>query len=177
MVSRPFLNILFSGCASLANIRVPDAVGSIGFFTFDRCGALTEIDLPDSLMSIGDRAFWGCTSLTRIAVPNSVKEIGEGPFVCCSSLAIVRLPKNPNLAIGGNAFLICNALTTLQLPRMELAVWPCFLEQFNDNHLFARIGLTGEVGRKTCAFFFLRRSVPQLFEDRRQSCVDEVTTM
>jgi hypothetical protein len=95
-------------------------------------------------------------------------EIRACAFLNCSSLVKVRLPKNRNLTIGDNVFVNCNALPTLQLPRMKLAVWPHFLEQFNHNSVFARIGLS-EVGKKTVAFSFLRDSAPQLFEDRKQS--------
>jgi hypothetical protein len=144
--------------------------------------ALTEVNLPNSsLKSIGTCAFAHCIALTRIFLPNSVAEIQEGAFYCCSSLAIVRLPKNPSLAIADYAFRSCDALTTVEVPRMELAVWPHFLEQFNSNRLFSRIGVR-EVRRKTCAFSFLRKSAPQLFEDRklpgvvRRRVMEEVTT-
>ncbi len=153
----------FVNCMSLVSIRIPASVGLIGAYAFRECAALTEINLPTSLTLIGDLAFAGC-NFSRIAVPDSVARISFQAFHDCSSLSFVCLPKNRSLTIGNNVFENCNALTTLQLPRMELTVWPRFFEQFNHNRLFARIGLTGEVARKTIIFSFLKENAKQLFE-------------
>ena len=97
-------------------------------------------------------------------------EIRENAFWNCWSLAMVRLPKNPNLTISRGAFHCCDSVTTIELPRMALAVWPRCLEQFNDDRHFARIGLS-KVGNKTCMFSVLVQNAPELFEDRRHPAV------
>jgi hypothetical protein len=157
----------FLCCKSLMDFRIPAAVRSIEDRAFYSCTALTAIDLPVSVTSIGRWAFAFCKSLTRIFIPNSVTEIWPYAFRNCVSLVVVRLPQNPGLVIGNKAFIKCNALKTLDLPRIELSVWPRFLEQFNVNCHFERIGITGEVGRKTIVFSFLRQRAPQLFEQRK----------
>ena len=57
---------VFSGCASLTSITLPNSITTIGRSAFFDCISLTSINLPNSLTTIGDLAFLGCTDLTSI---------------------------------------------------------------------------------------------------------------
>jgi hypothetical protein len=157
----------FQYCMSLTNVQIPPSVLTIMHHAFHGCTALTEIHLSNSVTLVGNYCFCSCTSLTRILLPNSVRRIGYSAFRECSSLAVIRLPKNHNLAMGSQGRYVfdgCIGLTKINVPRIALAVWPHYLEQFNDYGLFEDMGLI-QVVRKGCAFSFLRQNAPQLFED------------
>ena len=82
----------------------------IGSGTFENCASLTEIKLPDALTEIGTRAFSGCTSLSHIDIPTNIKTIGTSAF---SGTAIkkVIIPKSIDI-IGSHAFYDCKNLKT-----------------------------------------------------------------
>jgi hypothetical protein len=132
-------------------------------------GDTTDVLISNSVTSICDFCFVAMTSLTRILLPDSVRVIGYCAFRECSSLAVIRLPKNTTFTFDSRGrnrmFDGCTALTKIEIPRIALTVWPHYLEQFNDDCLFSRLGLS-QVGRNTCSFSFLRLHAPQLFEDR-----------
>ena len=70
----------FSGCISLASIKIPNSVTSIGGYAFSGCSGLTNIEIPNSVISIGDKAFYDCSGLVSIEIPSSVTSIGGSAF-------------------------------------------------------------------------------------------------
>ena len=96
----------FEGCASLAEISIPNSVTSIGDYAFTWCSSLTSITIPDSVTSIGNGAFDGCTSLTSITIPDSVTSIGKYAFSHCTSLTNIDVdPDNSYYkSIDGNLY-------------------------------------------------------------------------
>jgi hypothetical protein len=64
-------------------------VTSIDAWLFSDCAGLTSVTIPDTVTRIADGAFFGCTDLTRITLPPKVTSIGEHAFAGCTGLASV----------------------------------------------------------------------------------------
>lgn len=100
----------FKDCTSLASIKIPDSVESIGYGVFDGCASLPVIDgiryadtylieavdkeIKECVIQLGTRfigeaAFEDCTSLASIVIPNDVISIGEYAFLGCTSLPVI----------------------------------------------------------------------------------------
>ena len=65
---------------ALVDVVIPDAVQTLGNFTFSHIDTLETVDLGESLASIGDTAFAN-TKITSIILPNSIQSIGSGAFL------------------------------------------------------------------------------------------------
>ena len=115
----------FEGCASLAEIVIPDSVTSIGGSAFSGCTSLAEIDIPDSVTEIGSSAFSGCTSLSKVDLPKKLSTIEAYTFSGCSSLESIVIPDGVT-AIGtwseyentyyGSSFSGCKSLKEIVIP-------------------------------------------------------------
>ena len=105
----------FDGCTSLTSVTIPDSVTSIGEMAFRSCTSLTSVTIPDSVTSIDDYAFCSCTGLTSVTIPDSVTSIGERAFYDCSSLTSVTIG-NSVTSIGSYAFYYCTSLTSVTIP-------------------------------------------------------------
>ena len=66
----------FEGCASLANITIPDSVTSLGNQAFCECFGLTDATIRNSVTSIGANAFNYCTSLTGVYFAGNAPALG-----------------------------------------------------------------------------------------------------
>ncbi len=64
----------FSGCQSLAGIRLPAGVTHIGERAFYGCKGLTSIEIPVGITGISLDAFYYCESLTSITFSGTVDE-------------------------------------------------------------------------------------------------------
>lgn len=82
--------IVFSGCSSLADIKLPDGITK---FRLSRT-ALKEIHIPDGVTEIPDRAFEECTALETVNIPASVKKIDINAFYNCSALKNLNIDEN-----------------------------------------------------------------------------------
>jgi hypothetical protein len=71
---------MFSGCANLQTIVLPNSVTSIGNSAFYGCYSLTSVDIPDSVTSIGNSVFFNCDNLTIVEFPASITKIGSNVF-------------------------------------------------------------------------------------------------
>jgi hypothetical protein len=56
-------NYAFGDCRGLTNIRIPDAVTSIGYGAFDYCSKIETVTLGKSLKSISNYSFDDCYAL------------------------------------------------------------------------------------------------------------------
>ena len=83
---------------------------------FTGCASLTAITIPNSVTSIGDRAFLGCTALTAITIPNSVTSIGNTAFLGCNSLTTVYNQSSLVFTKGAASYgyVACYATTLVQ---------------------------------------------------------------
>jgi len=109
---------VFSGCAMLTQVSVPEGKASIPDYAFCNCSSLRDVFLPDSLTSIGNYAFYGCNSLTSINIPNGVSIIPKSAFSNCSSLLVVNVPQSID-AIEQNAFNNCASLEKINYASTE----------------------------------------------------------
>ena len=103
----------FRDCSSLASIKIPSSVMSIGSCAFFGCSSLTSVEIPSSVTNIGGEAFGACSSLTSVEIPSSVTNIGDGTFSACSSLTSVDMPSVTS--IGERAFSACSSLTSVEM--------------------------------------------------------------
>ena len=131
---------LFSGCAELREVLLPDSVTALGENVFKNCSSLTtikyytlnggkmEITGKDgeatltNITSIGNYCFTGCSSLTTVDMSNATaigtaynSQYKTSFFYECTSLTSVKL--NMNLeALGSYMFAYCTSLEQIKLP-------------------------------------------------------------
>ena len=82
-------NEAFIECTSLKSIAIPASMKSIGDATFDFCTNLTSISILDGITAIGEAAFGRCFNLTNIIMPASVVSIGRDVFFDVSLKSLV----------------------------------------------------------------------------------------
>lgn len=104
----------FDGYDSILEVRIGNAVTSIGKGAFSECG-ITKINIPDSVVTIYDFAFDDCDSLVSVKIGNGVVTIRENAFRDCRKLEEVFIGNNVE-TIGELAFSSCSALRTVVIP-------------------------------------------------------------
>lgn len=82
----------FSGCTSLADVKLPASLKNIGDYTFLDCAAVKEFSLPAGLETIGWSAFGNCTGISALTVPDSVTSMGRAMLTGCTELTELTLP-------------------------------------------------------------------------------------
>lgn len=101
----------FSGCTSLAEVKLPTGLKKIGKDTFMMCYPLKKINLSETQVTeIGDMAFgvdpynaFKGNQLTDIKLPETLKTIGAQAFDGCIRLESIVLPESVE-TIGDHAF-------------------------------------------------------------------------
>lgn len=63
----------------LEEVILPNAIKSIGEWSFSRCSALKKIDLPETLETVGEYAFYNSSGL-HLRLPESLKSVGKQAF-------------------------------------------------------------------------------------------------
>ena len=108
---------VFTRCAALTSIILPDSVKQIPTSMFDSCTKLASVTYADDITSIASNAFKG-TAITSITIPDTVKEIGASAFNSCTKLEEIVLNEYSEAltTIGVSAFNGCSALKSLTLP-------------------------------------------------------------
>ncbi len=99
----------FYGCSNLEEIAIPDATTSLGTYCFYDCTSLKKADTGDGITVIPSYAFSGCSALETIILGEGVKSIDTYAFENCSSLADIAIPSNVN-KIDNYAFYGCRKL-------------------------------------------------------------------
>jgi hypothetical protein len=114
---------VFSDCAELTSVSLPDSVTYIGNSAFSGCKGLTDIEIPDGVTRIGGGAFSGCSGLIHIAVApgnNFFKSEGNCLLTKNGKTLVVgcRVSRVPDgvESIGAYAFYNCLELTDIKFP-------------------------------------------------------------
>ena len=83
----------FSDCISLKEINT-NYVYKIEDNAFSNCYELENVKLNDALVSIGRNAFSNCKKLNSIILPNSINKYGNTIFKDCINLKSITFPDN-----------------------------------------------------------------------------------
>ncbi len=97
-------NYMFDGCESLTNVTLPEAINHLGTYTFRNCIGLRTIDLSNTKI---DR-------FSTTATGNVTASLAVHTFEGCTNLEKVILPEGGITQIGGQVFLNCTSLTTIE---------------------------------------------------------------
>lgn len=126
VTSLEFPSLLFSGCTSLASIKIE--AGNPKYDSRNNCNAIIETEtntlikgcknstIPNSVTSIGENAFSECRGLTSITIPNSVISIDNAAFGNCSGLTSFKFGSGVK-DIGQDVFFGCSKLTSIKIPQ------------------------------------------------------------
>lgn len=112
-------NGTFMGCRSLATVKLPASVISIGSQAFHTSG-LVEFAIPEGVAVIQDETFAFCPNLTKVTIPDSVRTIGVMALAGCEKLE--KLDISANVAtIRPAAFQLCPRLAAINVDEMNTA--------------------------------------------------------
>jgi hypothetical protein len=111
----------FCDCSGLTSVSIPNSVTTIESSAFSYCSGLTSVSIPNSVTTIESSAFGGCSGLTSVSIPNSVTSIGNSAFSYCSGLTSVTIG-NSVTSIGNSAFFYCSGLTSVSIPNSVTSI-------------------------------------------------------
>lgn len=105
----------FAGNSQLTELRFKNWHVIDSTSMFSNCAKLSAIELPDDLYEIGEYMFNSCQSLKNVKIPASTRRLGYGAFSGCKSLSEV----DTNQISAGelyNLFDSCENLTAVSMP-------------------------------------------------------------
>ncbi|HBH94888.1 MAG TPA: hypothetical protein DDX91_03995 [Ruminococcaceae bacterium] len=95
-------NYLFTDCAFLESIEIPETVTEIGSCSFMNT-KLTSVKIPDSVIVIGSHAFSDCEYLSTVNLSKNIEALDAGAFYNCKKLISIFIPKSlVNVSNGGS---------------------------------------------------------------------------
>ena len=105
---------LFARRLDVETLTVEDGVTAISSFSFEGCTNLKEVtaSTASNLLDVQQSAFSGCIQLKKVALPDGVQQIGTNAFLNCNVLQSINMPKEL-LEVGDAAFRYCKRLTSL----------------------------------------------------------------
>lgn len=98
---------MFSGCANMQAIILPNNILSIGERAFDGCSSLSSVTIPDNVISIGRDAYSRCPSLRSVYISDL--------FVWCSKIDFEGNNANP-LCNGADLYINNQLISDLFIP-------------------------------------------------------------
>lgn len=129
----------FSHCSVISSVEISCSVSRIGPRAFMSCSMLTAVTIPNGVVTIGSSAFRKCAKLSTVILPGSLTEIGAQAFAESALASVIIPPKvssigelafhksaltslefdgdHDALEIGTRAFLECDKLGNVALPR------------------------------------------------------------
>ena len=84
--------VLFKYVGTEAEVRVPDGVTELLYFSFYNNSAVTSVVLPETVVKIGERAFSECKNLTSVTLPQGIVEIQDTAFWLSPKLTVIDIP-------------------------------------------------------------------------------------
>ena len=105
---------VFSGCTSLANVKLSANMTRIGNSMFENCTSLKTISIPASVTLISDWAFHG-SGLKEIVLPATVTDTDRWAFKDCFDLEKVTLSEGLT-DIDAETFENCTSLKSIVIP-------------------------------------------------------------
>jgi uncharacterized repeat protein (TIGR02543 family) len=105
----------FANCSGLSgNLTLPTGLTSIGNSAFSNCSGLSgNLTLPIGLTNIGGEAFYNCSGLSgSLTIPDGLTFISYYTFYGCSGLSSLTLPAGL-ASISNLAFYSCSGLTSI----------------------------------------------------------------
>ncbi len=120
----------FYRCVRLSSVSLPDSVEYIGERAFMHCVSLPEFNLPQSLSSLSGCVFYGCVSLKQLTINEKLRSIEESAL---HGTCIQQVELNESVEhIGDNAFLGCEKLTSVVLPKSLSHIGDSFIFESED---------------------------------------------
>ena len=102
----------FYYCKNVKTVIMSDSVKRIeDHYAFSGCASLAYVRLSRNLEYIGVHAFYYCKCLSSIFIPPSCAEIGDWAFDGCAKLIILSVPQNTQLGenVIANTLLLANS--------------------------------------------------------------------
>ncbi len=115
-------NYIFSQCALLKNVVLPEGITSIGSYSFKNCSALTTITIPSTVKTIGNNIFEDCSSLKEVNLPEGLTTIPDYAFRNCVSLVSADIPDTVT-SIGNYAFYQCSKIPQIKVPHQVTRIY------------------------------------------------------
>lgn len=111
---------MFTGCANLQKISLPENIVSMGSYILTSCNSLQTVDIPAG--TIGSYAFKNSVALASVNIGDGVTSIGEQAFYDCDALESVSIGTGIE-RIGEKAFYDCDALTSISISKGTIGIY------------------------------------------------------
>lgn len=108
-------NSAFNGCTALQRVILPDSLRSLSYNVFLNCIVLDSVILPEKLQSIDWDSFRNCNKLQSISFPKGFTSLSTGVFYDCTGLKTVML-SDTLTKLNGSTFRNCTSLKNIHLP-------------------------------------------------------------
>jgi hypothetical protein len=102
-------------CQNLTNIVIPDSVTHLGNGAFESCGKLVSAKVGNEVTAIRSQAFYDCKSLLTLTISDHTTDIGDSAFAMCPRLASFTIPDSTT-KLGFAVFWGCSSLTNVTIP-------------------------------------------------------------
>lgn len=119
---------VFQSCQNLESISWPDAVTTIGKYSFYNCPNLMRVTAP-KVTTIEEYAFYYCSKLTEAPLHETLTSIGRYAFAYCTSLPEAKIPnvvfkqESDSANSDDYVFFNCTALKTAYLGSPDIPAY------------------------------------------------------
>lgn len=104
---------MFSGCASIVSVTIPDTFTSIGNSAFNGCSNLSSLNISGTIQNMGYSSFYGCTSLPA---ENGIIYVQDYLIQVSDATLQTYTIKSTAKVICDSAFEACTNITGITIP-------------------------------------------------------------